>query len=242
MRFLLSLLLACGVPQAFALVIGVYELAPHMVLDGQKEPAGVVVDFAREVLGKGGEFGPLEWRSVNFARCLRELEAGQIDVVFMVAKTEPRTKLFRFSSSSIFETRSALVLPKNSPLLPLASLEQLRGLQIGHAHASIVPDYLKALNVEMQSISGDDYFFRGLKMLELKRFDAYFAPTLSNVQHSIKKYEGADGLTVQPLPVEPLALYAVFSKALDEKTFSRIDALISANLGRYKTLLAPYIR
>ena len=101
---------------------------------------------------------------------------------------------------------------------------------------------MKALEVDVQPISGDDYFNRGLKMVELKRFDAYFAPTLTNAQYTIKKYEGMEALSVQPLPVEPLALYAVFSKALDEKTFARLDSLISANLGRYKTLLAPYIR
>lgn len=242
MRFLFSLLLLCSVPQAFALVVGVYELSPHMVVDGQKEPGGAVVDFANAVFGKGGEFGPLEWRATNFARSLRELESGEVDVVFMVARTEQRSKLFRYSSSPIFETRSALVVPKNSRLLPLTSLEQLRGIQIGHAHASIVPDYLKALNVDVQSIPGDDYFYRGLKMLEFKRFDAYFAPTLSNAQYLMKKYEFADTLTVQPLPVEPLALYVVFSKALDEKVYNRLDALVSANLGRYKALLGAYLR
>lgn len=242
MRFLISLLLLCGMPQAFALVIGVYELPPHMVVDGQKEPSGAVVDFAREVFTKGTEFLPLEWRGTNFARSLRELEAGQIDVVFMVAKNEQRSKLFRYSASPFFETRSALVLPKNSRLLPLTSLEQLRGIQIGHANASIVPDYLKALGVEMQPIAGDDYFFRGLKMLELKRFDAYFAPTLTNVQYAIKKYESADALTVQPLPVEALPLYVVFSKSLDEKTYQHLDSLISAHQGRYKALLGAYLR
>lgn len=242
MRYLLFLLMLCGVPQAFALVIGMYELAPHMVVDGQKEPSGAVVDFVREVLGKSGEFGPLEWRCANFARTLRELEAGQIDVVFMVAKNEQRSKLFRYSGVPFFETRSAVVTLKGSKLVPLTSLEQLRGMQIGHAHGSIIPEYLKALAVEVQSIPGDDYFNRGLKMVELKRFDAYFAPTLTNAQYTIKKYEGADALVVQALPVEPLALYAVFSKTLDEKTFTRLDSLISANLGRYKALLAPYIR
>jgi ABC-type amino acid transport substrate-binding protein len=232
----------CGVPQAFALVIGMYELAPHMVVDGQKEPSGAVVDFVREVLGKSGEFGTLEWRCANFARTLRELEAGQIDVVFMVAKNEQRSKLFRYSSVPFFETRSAVVTLKGSKLVPLTSLEQLRGMQIGHAHGSIIPEYLNALAVEVQSIPGDDYFNRGLKMVELKRFDAYFAPTLTNVQYTIKKYEGMDALSVQPLPVEPLALYAVFSKTLDERTFTRLDSLIGANLARYKALLAPYIR
>lgn len=242
MRFLFALFLACGMPQAFALVIGVYELSPHMVVDGQQEPSGAVVDFAREVLGKGGEFGPLEWRCANFARSLRELEAGQTDVVFMVARNEQRAKLFRYSSAPLFETRSAMVTLKGSRLAPLTTLEQLRGAQIGHANGSIIPDYLQALNVEVQAISGDDYFFRGLKMVELKRFDAYFAPTLSNAQYMIRKYESAEALSVQPLPVEPLALYAVFSKALDEKTFTRLDSLISANLGRYKNLLGAYIR
>ena len=242
MRFLLSLCLLCAVPQAFALVIGVYELSPHMVVEGQKEPSGVVVDFAREVFGKSSEIGPLEWRASNFARNLRELEAGQIDVVFMVAKNEQRSKLFRYSSVPLFETRSAVITLKGSKLAPLGTLEQLRGAHLGHANGSIVPDYLKALDVEVQPIAGDDYFNRGLKMVELKRFDAYFAPTLTNAQYLIKKYEGFDALSVQPLPVEPLALYAVFSKTLDEKTFVRLDSLLSANLARYKALLAPYIR
>lgn len=242
MRFLLSLCLLCAVPQAFALVIGVYELSPHMVTEGQSEPTGAVVDFAREVIGKHGEFGPLEWRCANFARSLRELEAGKIDVVFMVAKNEQRTKLFRYSSQPLFETRSAIITLKGGKLARVSSLEQLRGTHLGHANGSIIPDYLKALEVDMQPIAGDDYFNRGLKMVELKRFDAYFAPTLTNAQYTIKKYEGADALVVQPLPVEPLALYAVFSKAMDEKTFVQLDNLISTHLPRYKALLAPYIR
>lgn len=242
MRLLLACWLLCGIPQAFALVIGVYELSPHMVAEGHKEPSGAVVDFAREVFGKVSELGPLEWRCVNFARSLRELEAGQLDVVFMVAKNEQRSKLFRYSSVPLFETRSAVITLKGSKLAPLSSLEQLRGARLGHANGSIIPDYLKALDVDVQPIAGDDYFNRGLKMVELKRFDAYFAPTLTNAQYTIKKYEGMEALSVQPLPVEPLALYAVFSKALDEKTFARLDSLISANLGRYKVLLAPYIR
>ncbi|TXH90693.1 MAG: transporter substrate-binding domain-containing protein [Rhodoferax sp.] len=242
MRLLLACLLLCGIPQAFALVIGVYELSPHMVAEGHKEPSGAVVDFAREVFGKVSELGPLEWRCANFARSLRELEAGQIDVVFMVAKNEQRSKLFRYSSVPLFETRSAVITLKGSKLAPLTTLEQLRGARLGHANGSIIPDYLKALDVDVQPIAGDDYFNRGLKMVELKRFDAYFAPTLTNAQYTIKKYEGMEALSVQPLPVEPLALYAVFSKTLDEKTFARLDSLISANLGRYKVLLAPYIR
>lgn len=242
MRYLLFLLLLCGLPQAHALVIGVYELSPHMIADGQKEPSGAVVDFAREVFGKATDLGPIEWRVANFARSLRELEAGQIDVMFMVAKNDQRTKLFRYSASPLIETRSALITLKGGRLVPLTSLEQLRGARMGHANGSIVPEYLKALDVEVQPISGDDYFNRGLKMVELKRFDAYFAPTLTNAQYTIKKYEGFDALSVQPLPVEPMPLYAVFSKTLDEKTFARLDSLISANLARYKTLLAPYIR
>ena len=242
LRLLLSLLLLAAVPRAFALVVGVYELSPHMVVDGQKEPTGAVVDFAKEILSKAPECGPITWRATNFARSLRELESGEIDVVFMVAKNEQRSKLFRYSASPLFETRSALVVPKTSRLATLTSLEQLRGIQIGHANASIIPDYLKALNVEVQPIAGDDYFFRGLKMLESKRFDAFFAPTLSNAQFLIKKYENADALTVQPLPVEPLALYVVFSKTLDEKAYTKLDGLLSANQARYKQLLVNYLR
>lgn len=232
----------CVAHAASAVVIGVYELAPHMVVDAQKEPSGAVVDFAREIMAKAPECGSITWRTTNFARSLRELESGEIDVVFMVARNEQRSKLFRYSSSPLFETRSALVVPKTSRLANLTTLEQLRSIQIGHANASIIPDYLKALNVEVQPISGDDYFFRGLKMLESKRFDAFFAPTLSNAQYLIRKYENADALTVQPLPVEPLALYVVFSKTLDEKAYAKLDGLISANAQRYRSILAAYIR
>ncbi|MDT8991376.1 transporter substrate-binding domain-containing protein [Curvibacter sp. APW13] len=241
-RFLVSFGLLLGAQQALALVIGVYELSPHMVVDGQKEPAGAVVDFARELVAKAPDCGPLTWRPTSFARSLRELETGEVDMVFMVARNEQRSKVFRYGSLPLFETRSALVVPKGSSLANLTSLEQVRGLQIGHANASIIPEYLRALNVVVHPISGDDYFFRGLKMLESKRIDAYFAPTLSNAQYQMRKYENADALTVQPLPVEPLALYVVFSKTLDEKTYAKLDALISANQARYKLLLGNYLR
>ena len=95
---------------AHALVIGVYELSPHMVVDTQKEPRGAVVDFVQEVLVKSGEFPVVEWRVANFARMLRELDTGQIDMVFMVARNEQRQKLFRYSSQPFFDTRSAVVV------------------------------------------------------------------------------------------------------------------------------------
>ena len=227
---------------AHALVIGVYELSPHMVVDTQKEPRGAVVDFVQEVLVKSGEFPVVEWRVANFARMLRELETGQIDMVFMVARNEQRQKLFRYSSQPFFDTRSAVVVSKSGKLATLTSLEQLRQMRVGHAHGSIVPDYLKAMGVDLYDISGDDYFSRGLKMVELNRLDAYFAPTLSNAQLLFKTYDGADTLSVQALPVEPLGLYVVFAKSMDEKTFARLDALITARIARYRTLLQPYIR
>lgn len=227
---------------AHALVIGVYELAPHTVAEAQKEPRGAVVDFVQEVLVKSGDFPVVEWRVANFARTLRELEAGQVDMVFMVARNEQRQKVFRYSSQPLFDTRSAVVVSKVGKLATLTSLEQLRHMRVGHARGSIVPDYLKALDVELYDISGDDYFSRGLKMLELQRLDAYFAPTLSNAQYLFKQYQGAEALSVQPLPVEPLSLYVVFSKTMDDKTFTRLDALISGQAARYRALLQPYIR
>ena len=67
---------------AHALVIGVYELSPHIVADAQKDPTGAVVDFVQDVLVKSGEFPVVEWRVANFARTLRDLEVGKLDMVF----------------------------------------------------------------------------------------------------------------------------------------------------------------
>ena len=120
---------------AHALVIGVYELSPHMVVDTQKEPRGAVVDFVQEVLVKSGEFPVVEWRVANFARMLRELETEQIDMVFMVARNEQRQKLFRYSSQPFFDTRSAVVVSKSGKLATLTSLEQLRQMRVGDISA-----------------------------------------------------------------------------------------------------------
>ncbi|MGQ0710832.1 MAG: substrate-binding periplasmic protein [Rhodoferax sp.] len=234
-----AVLAVCAWP-ASALVVGLYELSPHMAVEGQQEPGGVVVEYLREVLAKAPELGPVEWRVANFARTLRELEAGQIDLVFMVAKNEQRSKLFRYSSVPVFETRSAVLTLRNAHWASLSSLEQLRGMRIGHAHASIIPEYFNGLGVEFQSITGDDYFVRGLRMVELGRHDAYFAPTLSNAQYQLKRLGLSEVFTVHAMPVEPLALYVVFSKQLDERLFARLDGLIVSNLSRYRVLLASY--
>lgn len=242
MRKLLNCLLLLFASQASALVIGVYELSPHMVTEVQREPSGAVVDFAKEVFGKNEEFGPLEWRVSNFARTLRDLEAGNIDMVFMVAKNEQRSRIFRYSKSPLFETRSALVTLKGAHPIQLTSLDQLKGMRIGHANASIIPEYFKGLDIAFETLSGDDYFQRGLKMVQHKRHNAYFAPTLTNAQYLVKRMDTPDIFVVQPMPVDMLGLYVVYGKALDEKLVARLDAQLMANLGRYKTLLSPYIR
>lgn len=79
-------------------------------------------------------------------------------------------------------------------------------------------------------------------MVQHKRHDAYFAPTLTNAQYLLKRMHAADQFAVLALPVEVLGLYVVYSKALDEKLAARIDGQLMSNLGRYKALLSPYIR
>lgn len=227
---------------SWALVVGVYALPPHVIVEDGKAPTGAVMDFSKEVLERQGGVGPIEWRVANFARCLRELEAGQMDVVFLVAKNAQREKLFRYSSTPLFQTRSAVVVLKSSRLNRVDSIDQLRGLTLGHANASIVPAYFEGLDVNFQPIPGDDYFHRGLKMLELGRFDAYYAPTLSNAQYLIKRLGDTDRFNVLPLPGDELGLYVVFSKTLDEKTVAKIDALLRASAPRYRDILNGHIR
>lgn len=242
MKWLVALAAAWVLNPAFALVIGVYELPPHMVVDGQPEVSGAVVDFVKEVIPASPEWGPVELRASNFARNLRALEAGQIDMVVMVAKNAQREKLFRYASAPLFLTRSGVVVLKSRQWSRLDALEQLRGFKVGHANGSIVPAYFQNLGIEFQPISGDEYFNRGLKMVELGRHDAYFAPTLTNAQYLLQRVEGGAQFTVLPLPVEPLGLYVVFSKTMNEKAVLKLDALISNNAARYKELLRPYTR
>lgn len=142
----------------------------------------------------------------------------------------------------LFLTRSAVVVRKSHPLSRVGAMEQLRGLTLGHAHASIIPAYFDGLDIRFQSIAGDDYFNRGLKMLELGRHDAYYAPTLSNAQYLVKRMGGTQQFNVLELPGDALGLYVVFSKTMDENMYSRMDTLLRDNVARYRDLLGPYIR
>ncbi len=242
MRWLAVWMAMWWVPSAWALVVGVYELSPHVIVEERKEPAGAVVDFVNEVVVRHGGMGAIEWRVANFARCLRELENGQMDMVFLVAKNPQREKLFRYASTPLFLTRSAVVVRKSHPLSRVGAMEQLRGLTLGHAHASIIPAYFDGLDIRFQSIAGDDYFNRGLKMLELGRHDAYYAPTVSNAQYLVKRMGGTQQFNVLELPGDALGLYVVFSKTMDENMYSRMDTLLRDNVARYRDLLGPYIR
>lgn len=242
MKRLIALMAGWALSPAFALVIGVYELPPHMVVDGHPEVSGAVVEFVKEVIPPSPEWGPVELRASNFARNLRALEAGQIDMVFMVAKNVQREKLFRYASAPLFLTRSGVVVLKSRQWSRVDSLEQLRGFKVGHANGSIVPDYFQSLDITFQPISGDDYFNRSLKMIKLRRLDAYFAPTLTNAQYLLQRVQGGADFTVLPMPGDALGLYVVFSNTMDEATFMKLDALISNNAARYKELLRHYIR
>jgi len=86
--------------------VGIYENPPQVFRDGDGVPAGIYMDFLRDVGGREG--WELSFVDGSFSDLLVMLEAGEIDLMPSVALSYERIKRFDFGRIPVLENWAVL--------------------------------------------------------------------------------------------------------------------------------------
>ena len=146
-----------GVAQARDNVqVEVYQNPPKVLIDEQGEAAGFCPELLNEVAAEEDwqlQYIPCEWE-----QCLKDLEAGNLDLMVDVAYSPQREKRFDFNEEVVFVPRSFFYTTTE---LDLTSIAQLDQKPVAVLKGSIQADKLRndaqRLNIQPQSVAVNDY-------------------------------------------------------------------------------------
>lgn len=221
--------------------IDVYDFPPH-VLAGttHSKPTGPAIDFFMEYLRPKGS--TTTWQAAPFARVLADVEHQKVDLVMFLAKTPERLNYLRFSSVPLFTTTSAIIIPKKSKLAKARSLEEFRGLTLGHSQGSVTPPLLAAHDIKIDALSGENVILRNIIKLRNGRLDGIFTPTSSNAIAVLKRARMFNDFQLFEIPGSNLDLYLAFRKDIDKTTFDQIDRNIQKHHHKYQKLIMEMMK
>jgi ABC-type amino acid transport substrate-binding protein len=220
--------------------VATYVLPPHVFLDkSDAKPVGATIDFFNQHMNSQNKYD-IKWIVMPFARFLIDMENQKADVGLMLAKSPAREKLLRYPSQSIYTTSSGVIVSKSFKLKELKSLQDLKGMTLGHSQASITPVALREAGIKFDYLSGDDVILRNIERVRLKRIDGVFVPTYSNAEYVLSLAKNAHEMRLLKIPENTLDLYIVFRKDLDQETFDYLSEQISKHRASYLQLVQKY--
>ena len=236
LMFILFSNLCFAQPFKKSIDIGYYSLPPHS-MNIQEAPAGAAIFYLQENIFPESEY-TISWKFLPFARVLSELSAGRIDCAILIAKTTQREQEFKYPDNYLYQTKNGLIVLKNRQLTEVVSLDQLKGMRLGHVVGSVRPTELGQLGVVFENISGKDFTRRNIKKLEKNRIDAVYVPTLSHAKYEYGKMGDRSDVNFLPLPmIEGHKLYVVFRKDIPESILNDFNAHSEQHFDEYLSYL-----
>tara|TARA_B110000196_G_C21003351_1_gene594075 strand:+ start:262 stop:1005 length:744 start_codon:yes stop_codon:yes gene_type:complete len=236
LMFILFSNLCFAQPFKKSIDIGYYSLPPHS-MNIQEAPAGAAISYLQENIFPESEY-TISWKFLPFARVLSELRAGRIDCAILIAKTTQREQEFKYPDNYLYQTKNGLIVLKNRQLTEVVSLDQLKGMRLGHVVGSVRPTELGQLGVVFENISGKDFTRRNIKKLEKNRIDAVYVPTLSHAKYEYGKMGDRSDVNFLPLPmIEGHKLYVVFRKDIPESILNDFNAHSEQHFDEYLSYL-----
>lgn len=224
--------------------IGVYELAPHVIIDGRSEGKsnahGAVIDFINKEIVDKKVFQKVEIRVLPFGRVLEELAAGQLDMAVCLAKNPEREKKYKYFAIPFTKAQPAVILKKSDPINEVKKLSILSNKTLGHVAGSVTPDYLAENSIKIDTISGDNYHERNLARIRANRIDGYYLPTYSSGKYQLSKVDKSKEFKILKLPAEEIGLYFAFRKDYSDEEIKRLEKALPNIEKHYETFLQKY--
>lgn len=230
--------------QAFAekkeLRVATYVLPPHVFLTKtDAKPVGATIDFFNSHMNSEHKYD-VKWLVMPFARFLIDMENQKADVGLLLVKDPVREKVLRYPSLSLFATSSGVIVSKSNKLKELKTLQDLKGMTLGHSQASVTPSALLQAGVKFDYLSGDEVIIRNIERVRLKRIDGVFVPTYINAEYVLSRANAAGDMQLLKIPENSLDLYIVFRKDIDQETFEYLSTQIAKYRSKYPQLLKKY--
>lgn len=198
------------------LSVGVYQNPPKIFFDSHGRASGIHIELLREIAEREQwqlRFVPCEW-----ATCLRETQAGAIDLLPDVAYSEERDRVFQFSTVPALYSWS--IVYRNASV-PIHSVFDLKDKKIGVLENSLQSTYFSNL-MESSGIKISLTTLRdlesGFKMTASGQLDAVIASQQAGDMLADRyRLVGTD------IVFQPAKLFYVAAKGAELETLATID-------------------
>ncbi|MEW5770224.1 MAG: EAL domain-containing protein [Pseudomonadota bacterium] len=196
--------------------VGVYENTPKIFTDAQRQPAGIFIDLLRETAAHEGwrlSFVRCEWQA-----CLRELEAGRLDLLPDVAYSEERARLFDFHAVPVLHSWSQVY---RRPGVAIESPLDLNGKRVALLSQGIQRDWFAslALNFGIQPRTLPVATLEeGFRLVRDGKADAAIANHYFGERNALRF-----GLQETPVLLQPVRLFYATPKGRNPELLAAID-------------------
>lgn len=121
--------LLCIKAEQYEVLIGIDHAPPYHWIDQSGEAHGSMIAMMRHVVSNSG--GTAKFVSCPWARCLKQTENGQLDMLFGVSKTPERELVLNFIEPALIDAKVQFLFYQLPSARPITSFFQLYRLRVG---------------------------------------------------------------------------------------------------------------
>lgn len=215
--------------------VGTFPLSPFMMeSEDHTRTTGVAIDFWVKHAGPQMDVEVKALGPFPANRVQKMLEDGAIDVIPNMTKNPEREKKFIVSEMPLSEITSCVVVLKKSPLKVITRQEDLFNLRLGFLEKAFIPPIMRHEKINIELVSGDDYFDRLIEMLEADRTDGFIHINYFSLKYELMLHGKKNAYRIIKLPEDKIKVYCVFTKSERGRKLSEKFNEINASLFKSK--------
>lgn len=205
---------------ARTLRVGFYDNPPKIFADANGHPDGLFVDLLNAVADNEG--WQLDYRRCVWADCLRQLEAGQLDLMPDVTYTPERAQRFDFPNVPVANSWSQAYVRTDTPIRAISDLANKRiALLRDSIQETELRQLLGGLNIPWQPVLTDKYE-DAFSAVQRRQADVAIANIYFGTRFA-RRYNLRD----TPVILTPRMLFVVAAKGQHAHELARIDHWMS---------------
>lgn len=176
----------------------------------------------------------VEWKGSPFKRELRDLEVGNIDMLFFVLKTPEREKIYNYSAEPFISELPGMIVAKDFHKGKASvSIKEFAGKTVGQMAGAVVPEEFVQQKMKVIVLSGEDLSQRLTNLVETHRIDGVFVHLSSITQDIVERNKFTRLKNVLVQDMQPFKVWIAYNKKLAPEIRQEIDHLIAVNRKHY---------